>query len=128
MKDRYRECQFLFPSQGEKLYQGVAFLLKIQSLQQFIGFPGDYFIAKAVNTAEKTDILPHPEIFIQRKFLAHIADISFDQFILFDDIIACHGSISCRWHADTAKHLHRRGLTRSVSTQEAKYFTLFHIE
>ncbi|MPM36240.1 hypothetical protein SDC9_82835 [bioreactor metagenome] len=124
----HRESQLLFPSQRQGFDHGVSLLFEFQPVKQLIGFFIYLMVCHPVNTSKKTNVFPYFQVFVQRKFLTHIADIAFYLLVLSQNIVSGNCPFPrCRF-TDAAKHLHGSGLSGTVSTQEPEYLPLADIK
>ena len=128
MDDGDRESQLLFPAQRQGIDQSVPFVLQVKSPEQFVRLRFQLLFRQAVDTAVQTDILPDLQVAVERKLLAHIADMPFDLFRFLINIETgnlSHPGGRCR---KTAQHTHGCRLASSVRPQETENLPLAYRE
>lgn len=84
--------------------------------------------AHAVDCAEKIDILAYRQVFVKREMLAHIADMAFHLLRIAAYVDAVDSAGTLGRTAQSAKHAHCSGLSRSVGTEETENLTFVYIE
>src|ERR1700722_13116501 len=85
-------------------------------------------VRKSVNSSIEFNILFNRKIFIQRKFLAHVANIFFDLLRLFKYIVPCYHSLARGWYRKAAEHTHSGSFTGAICAQKTKYLTFANLE
>ena len=128
MKDGNGESKFLFPAQRQTFYQRITLGTQPDTFQKFIGLAGYFIFCHAVNPGKQPDILPHFQVFVKRKLLAHIADILFHILRPGGNIKTGYaGRASCGM-AQSGKHAHGSSLSGTIGTQEAEYLATMDFE
>ncbi len=78
MQDGAGQCQTLFPATAENSSQTGSMFLQPGHGHRPVEAIFKALAAQAIDAAVKTDIFLDGEIFVEGKFLAHIADMQFD--------------------------------------------------
>ena len=128
VKDGNGESKFLFPAQRQTFYQRITFGTQPDAFQKFIGLAGYFIFCHTVNPGKQPDILPHFQVFVKRKLLAHIADILFHIFRPGGNIETGYAGRTSCGTAQSGKHAHGSSLSGTVGTQEAEYLATMNFE
>src|SRR4030095_16537992 len=94
MKDRHRKSKLLLPSQWQGTHQFICLIFQPSLLKDSGCFISYELIRLSVYTSIKTHIFFHSQVVIKREFLAQIANILLDEFILPEHIKPSHGCFS----------------------------------
>ena len=122
------ESQFLLPTQRNRSHQSILLVQQHQFLQTVVDTLFQFFRRNTVHRAEKLHILENRQVIVQRKTLAHVADMLLDLLGLCLDGIAANQSIAGSGQQQSAHHLDGSGLSRTIRPQEAENFPLFHLK
>src|SRR5262249_1670408 len=95
-RERARELQFATGEAGH-----------LNELRDSLGTPTSLDL---VDAGVKIEVLPHGEVFVQRKPLRHVADAGFDRFALGGGIEAEDSPAARGRRNDAAQHADRRRL------------------
>ena len=128
MNHRNAERKFLFPSQRHIPHIHLLRLFESQALQHRLSFLSYLLVIQAIDSAKEFDILSHFQVRIERKALAHIADMLFNILLSGPYVEACDSPLSRSRTAQSAKNPHRCRLSGPVRPEKTKNLTLCHIK
>ena len=128
MKNGRGKSQFLLPAEWERTHQLIRFAVQSQFLQYVFRFRPYLPHSQSVNASVKFYILAHRQIFVQRKFLAHVSNVFLYIFLLFVNVKSGYRSFSGSRIRQAAKYPHGSGFSGSVGTQKTENFTFFYFE
>src|SRR5207248_3038509 len=78
----------------------------------------------AVHPGVKVHVLAHGQIAVERKLLAHIADVLLEPFRLGGDVAAGYPCVAGSRFQDAAEHPDGRALAGTVGPDEGEYLSL----
>ena len=128
VEDGDGEGKFLLPAQWKAFHQCVPLLFQPEAEKQLLRFGSNLRFGDAVDTGKEADILPHLEVFVKGKFLAHIADVLLHFFGLGSHIEACHARLASGGTTKPRKHTHGGGLACPVGSQETENLAPMDLE
>lgn len=128
VEDGDGEGQLLLPAQWKAFHQCVTFLFQPEAEEQLLRFRSNLRFGDAVDTGKEADILPHLEVFVKGKFLAHVADVLLHFFGLGSHIEACHARLAAGGTTKPRKHAHGGGLACPVGSQETENLAPMDLE
>ena len=126
MQQGAAQSQPLPPTGGEFTGLGIATLSQSGHLNHPVSPLCQLLCRQPVDAAVKGDILCYGQVFIEGKFLAHVADIFLDQLGLGGNIKASHLAVTTAWFQNAAQHPDGSGFSSAVGTKETEYFPFWH--
>ena len=128
VEDGYGEGQPLFPPEGHRPHEGVAFGRHVELHHQFFGAPGDVGGRHSVDAPEETEVFLHREVVVEGKALAHVADAALQGFGFRGHVAARHHRPSVGREGEAGEHTHCRGFARTICSEKTEDFTPPHLE
>ena len=85
-------------------------------------------MAQVVDAAVQTDVLADGEVFVERKPLAHVADVPLDRLAFARDVVAGDGRGTAGWREQSDEHPDRRRFAGAVRAEKTKDLACAHVE
>ncbi|MNT22526.1 hypothetical protein D3C72_1579130 [compost metagenome] len=103
-------------------------VLQTVLLQQRIHAPPRLHPWQILDGSQEFQVLPHRQVFVQRKALGHVADAAAQRFGLRRNGQAQHFDLARAWFKQPAQHADGGRLARPVRAEEAVYLPARHLQ
>ena len=126
--ERARDREPALHSARERLHAVICSLVQLDEFEQLIRALAQLAARQAEVPAVDDDVLADGELLVERLLLRGDTEVGTDLRAVRDRVEPEDAQKPARWRRDAADHPHRRGLPRSVRTQEPECFAALDVE